>query len=78
MTPAPTHPSQGSEPLVNTNICDERFAAAYLSISVETLRSWRQQNRGPRYRKLGRCVRYAIADLKAFIDAAPGGGGVAA
>jgi predicted DNA-binding transcriptional regulator AlpA len=57
---------------------DERSTAVYLGISVQTLRTWRQQNRGPRYRKIGgRCVRYSIADLAAFIEAQPAGGGQA-
>jgi predicted DNA-binding transcriptional regulator AlpA len=55
---------------------DERSAASYLSVSVETLRTWRKQGRGPRYRKIGgRCVRYSTADLAAFIEAQPSGGG---
>jgi hypothetical protein len=58
-----------------TGFRDERFAAEYLAVSVETLRTWRKQNRGPRYRRIGRCVRYSFADLLAFVDAAPSGGG---
>jgi Helix-turn-helix domain len=54
-----------------TGFRDERFTATYLDVSVETLRSWRKQNRGPRYRRIGRCVRYSIADLLAFVEAAP-------
>ena len=57
---------------------DEHATAAYLAISVETLRHWRSQGRGPRFRKIGRCVRYHEADLEAFIQAAPEGGGAAA
>lgn len=56
---------------------DERSTAALLGVSVETLRTWRKLNRGPRFRKLGRCVRYRIADLEAFVEASPSGGGVA-
>ena len=54
---------------------DERFAADRLGVSVETMRTWRRQKRGPRYRKIGgRCMRYSIADLLAFIEVQPAGG----
>jgi hypothetical protein len=57
---------------------DERFAASYLGISVQTLRNWRKSQRGPRFRKLGKCVRYSTDDLLAFVNEAPTGGGQAA
>jgi hypothetical protein len=53
---------------------NEHATAAYLAISVETLRHWRRLGRGPRFRKIGRCVRYHEADLQAFVEAAPSGG----
>jgi hypothetical protein len=73
--PAPHQTSDNHNPPTPTGFRDERFAALYLDISVETLRTWRKQNRGPRYRRIGRCVRYAIADLLAFVESAPSGGG---
>jgi len=54
---------------------DERFASDFLGVAVETLRSWRKQGRGPRFRKIGRCVRYSLRDLAQFIDSLPVGGG---
>jgi predicted DNA-binding transcriptional regulator AlpA len=33
-------------------------------ISEKTLANWRSQGRGPRYLKIGRLVRYAMADLE--------------
>ena len=58
---------------------DERFAAAYLSVSVNTLRGWRRRRRGPRFLKLGaKSVRYSLRDLISFAEASPGGGGQAA
>jgi hypothetical protein len=74
LAPLQTTDDQGG--LFKTGLRDERFAAPYLAISIETLRTWRKQNRGPRYRHIGRCVRYSIADLLAFVEAAPSGGGV--
>jgi hypothetical protein len=75
---APSQTGSGSSELNHIALRDERFAAGRLGVSVETLRTWRKQDRGPRYRKLGRAVRYSIADLEAFVEAAPAGGGVAA
>jgi hypothetical protein len=45
----------------------ERQAAALLRVSVKSLQGWRSRGGGPRYHKLGRCVRYAVADLDAFL-----------
>lgn len=52
---------------------DEHEAAAYLGgdppLSVRTLQKWRSLGYGPRYYKLGAAVRYAVADLDAFLAA---------
>jgi hypothetical protein len=45
----------------------ERQAAALLNVSVKSLQGWRSRGGGPPYRKLGRCVRYAMTDLDAFL-----------
>ena len=42
-------------------------AAAFLSVSVETLAQWRSQRRGPAYVKLGRAVRYRAHDLEEYL-----------
>jgi hypothetical protein len=53
--------------------------AKLLGQSVRTLRKNRLLGRGPRFRRLGRSVRYHPADLRAYLDACPvGGSGVAA
>jgi hypothetical protein len=58
---------------------NEDAAAAYLAVSVHTLRGWRTKQCGPRFRKIGgKAVRYSTADLLAFVNAAPAGGGKAA
>ena len=69
--PASTKPASAEREHV---FRDERATAVYLGVSVETLRTWRKQNRGPRFRKFGRCVRYSIRDLQAFAKGAPSGG----
>ena len=44
-------------------------AAELLSIEPRTLESWRLRGVGPRYRKLGRLVRYSQRDLVEWTDA---------
>jgi len=40
----------------------------YMGTTASTLVYWRAQRTGPRWYKLGRRVRYDIADLDAFIE----------
>ncbi len=42
-------------------------AAKWLGLSPRTLEKWRVTGQGPRYRKFGRSVRYAISDLETFL-----------
>jgi hypothetical protein len=72
---APSQTSQHHDPLFQAGLRDERFTASYLAVSVETLRTWRKQDRGPRFRRIGRCIRYSTADLLAFVETSPWGGG---
>lgn len=46
---------------------DEKKAAPYLGVSVKWLQQARCQGRGPKYIKIGKCVRYNVADLDAYI-----------
>ena len=39
------------------------------NLKPNTLEGWRIQGIGPRYRKIGRLVRYSIADLDAYLEA---------
>ena len=43
-------------------------AAAMLTIKVKTLQAWRVRGGGPRYVKVGRCVRYTPESLEAYIQ----------
>lgn len=43
-------------------------AAAFLQVQPTTLEQWRWNGKGPRFIKMGRCVRYRRADLEAFIE----------
>lgn len=45
-------------------------AADFLRLSPHTLRLWRQQGEGPVFRRVGRSIRYAEADVTAFVEAA--------
>lgn len=42
-------------------------AAAYLRLPKGTLEVWRQRGQGPRYSKIGRCVRYRQSQLDEFM-----------
>ena len=44
-------------------------AAAILGLKPNTLEIWRVHGKGPAFRKIGRCVRYAEADVLAWIEA---------
>jgi excisionase family DNA binding protein len=46
----------------------QKQVAEMLGLSTATLESWRIRGKGPRYLKLGRCVRYLVADLEAWIE----------
>jgi hypothetical protein len=50
-------------------LLNENQAAAFLNCSLGLLRKWRLFGQGPRYRKIGRLVRYTHADLTEFVDA---------
>ncbi|WP_426699658.1 helix-turn-helix transcriptional regulator [Rhodanobacter sp. Col0626] len=55
------------------DLVDERKTAVILDVEVGTLRNWRAQGKGPRFRKIGeRMVRYHITDLAAFINGESG------
>jgi excisionase family DNA binding protein len=42
--------------------------AALTGLSVETLAQWRSQNRGIPYLKIGRAVRYDVADVQSYLE----------
>lgn len=48
---------------------DEVEAARVLGISAGGLRNMRSQNRGPKYRRLGRRIVYLPEDLLQYLDA---------
>lgn len=57
-----------TNPLTRTWL-DTVEAARFLGAAKDTLLTWRQRGRGPRFHKIGRRVRYDVRDLEAFIAA---------
>jgi len=57
-----------TSPVPPDKLVDERPAAHFLDCSVKTLQGWRQRRVGPRYYKIGNRVKYAIADLRAYLS----------
>lgn len=55
-------------------LLDERDVARWIRVSVATLRYWRGEGKGPRYRKIGQLVRYAPADVREWLNTRPAGG----
>jgi excisionase family DNA binding protein len=46
----------------------EREVATQLGLSVATLRAWRLKQKGPRFVRFGRAVRYLEADIQHFVE----------
>lgn len=46
----------------------EMLAAEFLGLSPRTLQRWRVEGVGPRWRKLGRSVRYSKEDLRRWAE----------
>lgn len=44
-------------------------AARYLGVGYSTLKKWHSEGTGPRYAKIGGCIRYRPRDLEAFLEA---------
>jgi hypothetical protein len=58
-----------ADKLLDTAGAAEWFVAQGTPIEQSTLERWRWGKRGPRYRKIGRHVRYAVGDLRAWVAA---------
>ena len=55
------------EPLAG-NLLTASDVAVLTGLSEETLAQWRSQRRGIPYLKVGRSVRYALADVHAYLE----------
>ena len=49
-------------------LINEEHASTILKVSTRTLQAWRVQGYGPKFRKLGRAVRYRLEDLETFVN----------
>lgn len=72
--------SEHSAPLVEVSTTlapawvDTENASRYTSIPASTLETMRNRGGGPVFRKLGRAVRYRVADLDRYMESQPVGG----
>jgi hypothetical protein len=73
MRPKPLHPrdvpATTQEPTQTARYLTNDEAAAFLRLSPRTLEKHRVIGGGPRFRKFGRRVMYAVSDLDAWADA---------
>lgn len=58
MSPCPTSPP---------HTCDEAGAAEFCGVARSTLRNWRSLRQGPPFLRLGRRIRYRLADLDRWL-----------
>jgi predicted DNA-binding transcriptional regulator AlpA len=56
-----------ASPISSESLFDTASAARHLNLSTSFLAKLRMRGQGPRYRKLGRAVRYAPADLDQYV-----------
>jgi excisionase family DNA binding protein len=54
-------------PVVSPTYHSEKEAAAYLSVSLSTMRRWRRAKTGPAHFRLGGVLRYGRSALDEFI-----------
>ena len=58
-------------------LLNERQLSRLIGVSIGTLRFWRGEGKGPRFRKLGQMVRYAPSDVNHWLSRRPTGGEIA-
>jgi predicted DNA-binding transcriptional regulator AlpA len=59
-------------------LLNEKQLSRLIGLSIGTLRFWRSEGKGPRFRKIGQLVRYAPSDVTQWLNRRPSGGEVAA
>ena len=62
-----------SETQIET-LLNERQLSRLIGVSIGTLRFWRGEGKGPRFRKVGQLVRYVPSDVNAWLNSRPAGG----
>ena len=61
-------PAEPATPPVCNPSLNTREAALYLGVGHKVLEQWRWLGVGPRFCKIGRCVRYRLQDLEAYLE----------
>lgn len=56
------------KPMTTDRLLNTQQAANMLGLSPNTLNQWRHDGRPPRFRKLGKAVRYLESDLLEYIE----------
>lgn len=56
-----------AEKLAAGHLITDVELADLLGVGLSTLRNWRCAGRGPRFMRLGGCVRYSRDDIEAFL-----------
>jgi predicted DNA-binding transcriptional regulator AlpA len=69
-----SEPHRYSGANMNETFLTELEVSRKTRISLATLRRWRLERRGPRFRKFGSLVRYGNDDLEEWMKAQPYGG----
>jgi predicted DNA-binding transcriptional regulator AlpA len=59
---------------INT-LLNEHDVARITGLSIASVRRWRLLRQGPKYLKIGAAVRYRSADVVAWLETRPTGGG---
>jgi predicted DNA-binding transcriptional regulator AlpA len=52
-----------------TRWLDAREAAEHMGFAPKTLANWRAAEQGPRFRRVGRAIRYDAEELDRYIEA---------
>jgi len=63
-----TRTEQRPAGLSHVFLSPDEVVAALPGLTKNTLAMWRYEGKGPRYRKLGRVVVYALDELEAWIE----------
>ena len=58
-----TNPLSGLDPLLSIDELSE-----YLGVSIKTIYEWRQNGRGPVAVRMGRHLKFAVSDVRAWLD----------
>lgn len=58
-----------TDTIATDDLIDEAKLATKLGVTRSTLQSWRYAAKGPRYIKVGKFVRYRVADVEAYLRA---------